>query len=187
MPRIIVMGGIGSGKSTVSQLLTHHGYLVVEADRLGHAVLEPDGEAFDAVSQRWPEVVVDGRIDRSRLAGVVFGDLAQLRQLEALTHPHIRRRINSATSGLDPVAVELPLLPEFLGPGWVSVFVDADDDIRRQRLLDRGMSENAIAARMGAQPNRSTWLEVADHVIRNSGSLEHLAEQVSGLVVTLTS
>lgn len=187
MPRVIVMGGIGTGKSTVSQLLGHHGYVVIEADRIGHEVLEPDGAAHDAVAERWPEVVVDGRIDRARLGGIVFSDLAQLRQLEALTHPHIRRAIIERAHEFENVAVELPLLPEFLGPGWVSVYVHAEDEVRRRRLSDRGMRTEDIDARMAAQPDRETWLSAADHVIHNDGSLEALARAVSDVVVTLAS
>lgn len=187
MPRVIVMGGIGTGKSTVTQLLRGHGYLVIEADRIGHAVLEPGGAAFEAVAERWPGVVIDGRIDRSRLGAIVFADLAKLRQLEALTHPHIQRIILERAGVADDVAVELPLPPGFLGPGWVSLYVDADPTVRRTRLLARGMAAEDMDLRMAAQPDRETWLADADHVIRNDGSLESLARQVDDFVVTLAS
>ena len=187
MARVIVMGGIGSGKSTVAGLLGHHGFFVIEADRIGHAVLEHDGPAHEAVAERWPEVMKDGVIDRSRLGQIVFNDLAQLRQLESMTHPHIRHRILELASTAEHVAVELPLLPEFLGPDWVSIFVDTPEPLRRSRLRDRGLSDEQISARMAAQPSRDRWLEAADHVVDNGGSLEQLASAVGDIVVTLTS
>ncbi len=187
MARVIVMGGIGSGKSTVAGLLGHHGFFVIEADRIGHAVLEPDGPAHEAVAERWPDVLTDGAIDRGRLGQIVFGDPGQLRQLEAMTHPHIRRRILELADSAEHVAVELPLLPEFLGPTWLSVYVDTPDELRRSRLGARGMTEEQISARMAVQPSREQWLEAADHVILNGGSLEELASSVGDVVVTLTS
>lgn len=187
MARVIVMGGIGSGKSTVSSLLGEHGYLVVESDRIGHEVLKPGGPAYDAVVERWPEVVHEGQIDRGELGAIVFSDLAQLRQLEALTHPHIRHAILERSASSHDVAVELPLMPEFLGPDWVSVFVDAAEDVRRGRLEERGMAKQQIDARMGAQPSRAQWLEAADHVLDNNGTETQLREAVQSLVVTLAS
>ena len=117
----------------------------------------------------------------------MFGDPGQLRQLESMTHPHIRHRILELAASADHVAVELPLLPEFLGPDWLSVFVDTPDSLRRSRLGDRGMSDEQISARMAVQPSREQWLEAADHVVVNSGSLEELASAVGDFVVTLTS
>lgn len=187
MTRVIVMGGIGSGKSTVASLLGHHDFFVIESDRVGHSVIEPDGPAFEAVAERWPEVIRDGVIDRAHLGRIVFDDLSQLRQLESMTHPHIRHRILELAESADRVAVELPLLPEFLGPDWLAIYVDTPDRQRQSRLIQRGMSSDQIAARMDAQPSREQWLDAADHVVTNSGSLEELASSVEDLVVTLTS
>ncbi len=68
----VVTGGIGSGKSTVRRALEDMGAVTIDADRVGHGVLEPDGAAFDAVVERWPEAVSDGRIDRAKLGSIVF-------------------------------------------------------------------------------------------------------------------
>ena len=77
--RLVISGGIGSGKSTVAARLRELGAAVIEADVIGHEVLEVGGAAHDAVAQRWPTVVTDGLIDRSALAEIVFADMAQLR------------------------------------------------------------------------------------------------------------
>lgn len=173
-------GGIGSGKSTVAALLRSRGARVIDADELGHQVLAPDGEAFAAVAARWPEVVEDGAVDRAALGAVVFADPDQLRELEALTHPAIAARIAAAVAGTtaDVVVVELPVLRDLTGGGWPRVVVDAPDEVRVARAVRRGLDEASVRRRMAVQPSRAEWLAVADHVVDNSGDLDHLAEQV---------
>src|SRR5665811_1122278 len=85
--RILVGGGIGSGKSRAGLRFAELGATVVEADRLGHEVLEPDGAAFATVAELWPEVLVDGHIDRRALAVIVFADSARLK---AVSYTHLR-------------------------------------------------------------------------------------------------
>lgn len=160
---------------------------MIHADEIGHQVLEPKGEAFSEVARRWPQTVVQGRIDRRRLGQVVFADRAQLAELERLTHPHIRRRIRAlvaeATQRL--VVVELPLALDFLGPGWVKAAVVAAPRLRRQRLAGRGWSPGEIEARMASQPSDTEWESSADYVISNNGSLNELGEAVDEFLAWL--
>lgn len=187
--KLIVRGGIGSGKSSVAELLAAHGATVISADTVGHTVLEPGGEAYDGVRARWPEVVgPDGIVDRSRLAEIVFADPDELRELEAMTHPAIRKAIAERVEATDgPVVVELPLPSDFLEGEWVSIVVDAPDDLRRSRLVARGMSDADITARMASQPTRLEWLGLADIVVDNSGDLDALSQQVDELWESLAS
>ena len=124
---IVVAGGLGSGKSTVAAMLAAKGATTIEADRIGHEVLEPGGPAFVAVAERWPVVVVDGAIDRQRLAAIVFSDLEQLQELESITHPaigaEIARRAHAAAGS--PVVVELPV-PAIVAPDWTWIVVVAE-------------------------------------------------------------
>jgi dephospho-CoA kinase len=95
--RIIgLTGGMGAGKSTVASMLAARGALVVDVDGLGRAVLEPDGEAYAAVVERFGSGVVgeDGRIDRAALAAMVFGDPTALADLTAISHPAINRTLD---------------------------------------------------------------------------------------------
>lgn len=179
--RFVVSGPIGSGKSLVGRLLAERGAVVVEADRLGHAVLEPDGEAHGAVAARWPSAVADGRIDRSLLAHVVFADPAELAALEAITHPHIASRIRKAAdAAADAVfVVELPLTVDLLGEGWHRLVVIAPDDIRMARAVARGMNAADVRARMEAQDPARVWLEAADSVIVNDADIDHLEDLVA--------
>lgn len=186
MKRVLLAGGIGSGKSTVRSLLEQHGAFAVDADRVGHEILA--AEAADVVAEMFPEAVVEGHIDRSRLADIVFGDAESLRRLESVTHPHIRARIERQIEGVGrPVVVEVPLMQDFFGPGWVRLVVDASDEVRLERLAARGMSGPDALRRMAAQPPRDVWLEWADLVVPNPGSLEDLERRVAGLWTLLTT
>ena len=178
MSRIVLGGGIGAGKSQVADFLNGKDVTVISADRVGHAVLERDGPAFDAVANRWPSVVADGRIDRSRLAAIVFGAPPELAELEAITHPFIMEEIDRITTEAQgSVILEVPvMLP--LDESWKRVYVDADEDVRIQRAIDRGGEAADVRRRAAVQAHRDSWLEWAEAVIDNNGSLEDLHEQV---------
>ncbi|MCP4309386.1 MAG: dephospho-CoA kinase [bacterium] len=181
--RLIVSGGIGAGKTTVLRMLESLGAVVVEVDRIGHEVLEPDGVAFEEVSRHWPSVVVDGRISRPLLASIVFSDSEQLSHLEALTHPAIRNEIAArvAAAGDRDVVLELPLRSQLAGPGWTRLVVDAPTRVRQGRAVARGMADNDVANRIQAQPDRDQWLAGADYVIDNFGSIEELEAAVEAV------
>lgn len=187
--RYLLTGGIGSGKSTAGQVFATLGAFVVSADRVGHTVIAPGGEAFDAVATRFPEAAVDGAIDRPALAARVFADPAELRALEEITHPAIRSAIDRLIAGKTGVVmVEVPLITDYFGPAWKRIVVDAPTEIRMQRLLDRGMARGDIEARMGAQPSRGEWLEVADLVVDNRHdlvALERECRAVWGRITTV--
>lgn len=180
--RVIVSGGIGAGKSLVAALLADRGALVIDADQVGHQVIATGGPAFAAVSERWPDVVVDGEIDRRALGQIVFSDHSQLEELEALTHPAIAGHIQSMIADHDGlVAVELPVLRPILGEGWFRVVVDVSDEARWERLRSRGLDDDEIASRIAAQPSREDWLEAADYVVENSGTVDDLEEKIERL------
>jgi dephospho-CoA kinase len=169
------VGGIGSGKSTVRTLLANRGIRTIDADAIGHAVLTAD--ALDAVAERWPEVVLEGQIDRQALAGIVFDDPDELSDLETITHPLIFGRIRSELEGFDDVAViEMPLLDA--EPGWPRIVVDALDEVRVERAVGRGMERSDVERRLASQPSRGEWLAAADLVVPNHGTLEELEETV---------
>ena len=184
--RWLLSGGIGSGKSTVRVLLERSGFETIDTDSIGHEVLEPNGPAFDQVVDRWPTVVIDGRIDRKALGSIVFKDAGELKALEGITHPYIFGMIDRRVQLIDrAMIVEIPLLHTSLEAGWRRIVVDSDDKIRLDRLVGRGMVSDDAVNRMRSQPSRSEWLAKAHLVVPNHGSLEELAatvRQVFGLL-----
>ena len=180
--RWLLGGGIGSGKTAVRVLLEESGLETIDADSIGYQVLEPDGPAFADVARRWPAIVVEGRIDRTSLANMVFGDEAELAALEKITHPYIFGTIERAVQRIDGVVVvEVPLLQTGIENGWRQIVVDCDDQSRLMRLIERGMTAADARSRMETQVTRSEWLAAADLVVPNHGSLEELTATVGQL------
>jgi len=179
----VLTGAIGAGKSTVGSLLAARGARVIDADRIGHGVIDPSGPAFEAVSDRWPEVVADAKIDRRALGSIVFSDPSALGELERLTHPHIVARLKELVAGPTPgptvVEVSVPHLP--VDERWGRIVVIAADDVRVERLLGRGMSMQEIRQRMAMQPPPEEWLRPGDIVVPNDLGLTELEEAVEQL------
>lgn len=194
--RIVLTGGIGSGKSTVARLLADHGAMIVDADAIAREVVAPGQPALDEIAAAFgPDVVApDGTLDRARLASIVFGDDEALARLNAITHPRIAERSAEllAQAPEDAVVVyDMPLLVE-QGPsavqGWdLVIVVDSSDDIRLERLIARGMEPQDARRRMDAQASRAERSAVADIVLDNSGSHEGLEAQVDLLWARVTA
>lgn len=186
----LLTGGIGSGKSTLRGMFSDRGAFTIDADVIGHEVLAPDGLAFEQVSERWPEVVVDGEIDRGKLARVVFNDTAELHALELISHPAIttllRQLIDASTD--DVIVVEMSVPRDFLGVGKARTIVaDLDTGIRRRRLMERGMTEEDVNRRMASQPRRDGWVERGGWVVCTEGSFDDVDERVTRLWEQMTS
>ncbi|MGF1668336.1 MAG: dephospho-CoA kinase [Acidimicrobiia bacterium] len=180
-------GAIGTGKSTVGSLLAARGARVIDADRIGHGVIDPSGPAFPLVAERWPEVVVDDKIDRRLLGSIVFSDAAQLAELEAITHPLIVARlaelVDASTSPVAVVEVSVPHLP--IDARWGRIVVVASEAIRRERLLERGLTPDELEQRIAAQPPAPDWVRPGDVVIDNDGDLEQLEAHVDAVWMRL--
>jgi dephospho-CoA kinase len=182
-------GGIGSGKSTVAQMLVERGAVLIDADEIAHEVLEAGRPAHSQVVELFGERVVaqDGNVDRARLAAVVFNDAAALADLEAIVHPEVRSEIGSriaGESGSDHVVVvDIPLLLEKGDPDGYHLagvlVVDAPADIALERLVNlRRMDRSDAESRIARQATRSERIARADFVIMNTGTLDELTEMV---------
>jgi dephospho-CoA kinase len=180
--RIGLTGPIGCGKSTVAARLAELGAAVVDADALARDVTLPGEPALEAVIERFGERyrLADGSLDRTALGRLVFADAAALRDLEAIVHPAVRRRIEQSfaaaeRAGAPAVVVEaIKLVEGGLASRCDEVWlVTCDPTVQRSRLLARGTAPVDADQRMAAQGDiRSTLGRAATRIIDTSGSLE---------------
>lgn len=187
-PVIGIVGGIGSGKSFVADVLRELGCAVIDSDRLAHAELNnPDVQA--ELRKWWGDAVVDdsGLVDRRAVGRIVFRDPAELKRLERLLYPRIeaeRQRIMTSL-GDDPAVSAFALdAPKLYEAGLdrscdAIVFVDADRDVRLARLRDsRGWSSDELQRRENLQDPLDSKKARADYVVSNNSSPDELRRQV---------
>lgn len=186
MKRVIgLTGGIGAGKSTVSAILAELGAYIIDADKIGHAILEPNGAAYGEVVSAFGEGILrqDGAIDRGALAKIVFADGEKRAHLNAITHPKIRaevsRRIERAEAEIVVVDAALLLEAGFAGMCGEVWLVTAGQEARMARIMARsGYSREQAEARMASQMGDAARMAAANVIIENSGSLDALHRAV---------
>ena len=189
MFRLGLTGGIGSGKSTVSARLSHHGAIVIDYDQLARDAVALDTPALAAIAERFGAGVIapDGTLDRPALGRVVFGDDAARADLEAITHPAIVELAIEQEAAVpdDGVVVhDHPLLVEMGMAAFCDlvVVVDVPEELQLERLVSqRRMTEADARARMAAQASREERLAEADVVLENTGSIADLEAKVDAL------
>mgnify|MGYP002654486275 CR=1 FL=1 len=180
-------GGIGAGKSTVAELFARLGALVIDADQLARMAIERGSDGFADVMLRFgEEVIVNGDIDRKKLAEIVFSDEQARKDLEAIVHPRVQALFAEAVADLDHddiLIYEIPLLVE---TGAAEKFdhvitVESEIELRKERLLKKGLYISQIEKRMASQASEEARTAVADSVIRNDGDEDSLLRQVENL------
>jgi dephospho-CoA kinase len=178
---IALTGGIASGKTAVAELFAQLGVPVLDTDQIARDVVAPGMPALDQlVTEFGPEILdPQGRLDRARMRERVFGDPAQRRKLEAITHPAIRAELarRSAAAGGEYQVHVIPLLVE---TGRAEIYdrvlvVDCPEQTQIERLMARDSSSREQAAEiLAAQASREQRLNSADDVIENTGTLADL-------------
>jgi dephospho-CoA kinase len=187
-------GGIGSGKTTVTDLLAEHGAVIVDSDVVAREVVAAGSAGLAAVEAAFgPEVIgPDGELDRARVAAIVFADPDARARLNGIVHPRVRERAAELVRAAGPDAIVVQAVPLLVEVGLAHAFdvvvvVDVDPEVAVQRLVhSRGMDEADARARVAAQADRATRLAAADIVIDNSGDRDAVRARVAELWAELT-
>ena len=187
MLNVALTGGIGSGKSAVAEILEECGAVIIDSDQLARDVIERGTPGFEAVLAAFGDrILTDGEIDRSTLAEIVFHNESERKKLESIIHPLVREAAEALTRNLPTNSVvinQIPLLVETDGAKRFDhvVTISASEEMRRKRLIQRGLKDYEITKRMQAQVDDASRESVADSIIRNEGSLEDLQRNVEEL------
>ena len=194
MVRVALTGGIASGKSMVATELAARGAIVIDADVLAREVVEPGTSALAAIIDRFgADVLSDGRLDRARLAEIVFADPLARRDLERVVHPAVRARAAALERAAGAAAVVVHVIPLLVETGQQEDFdlvvtVDVDHETQIQRLMTRnGFTRAEAESRVAAQASREDRRIAAHVVVDNTGSVTRLREQVDALWAELSS
>jgi dephospho-CoA kinase len=189
MLRVGLTGGLASGKSFVGQALADLGCYLIEADKLGHQVMLPGAEAYDAIVREFGREILDdeGSISRRKLSGIVWHNPERLEKLSSLVHPPVQEREEIRMGEIaraHPCAIIVVEAAILVETGRYKSFdrlivVTCNSDQQMERALERGSyNKEEILARLSRQLPLEEKLRVADYVIDTSGSKEATLEQV---------
>jgi dephospho-CoA kinase len=184
---VALTGGIGAGKSTVAQFFAQLGALVIDADQLARLAIERGTDGFAEVMMRFgDEVIINGDIDRRKLAEIVFSDSKARADLEEIIHPKVQALFAEAVADLNPEDILIYEIPLLVETGAAEKFdyiitVEADLELRKKRLIKKGLYISQIEKRISAQATPEARAAIANTVIRNDGDEDALLRQVENL------
>jgi len=192
IPLIGLTGGIGSGKTAISDLLAKFGAGIVDTDLIAHQMTAPHGAAMALIEKQFsPEfITVDGALNRDKMRSLVFTKPEARKSLEAITHPLIRQEtirqgLDLSKKGVPYLVFVVPLLIE--SGSWMElidrlVLVDCPKETQIQRVMQRSnLPREDVERILAAQARREERLKHADIVIKNQGSLKDLEVEVQNL------
>ena len=192
MTKVIgLTGGIGSGKSTVSQFLMELGAVILDADKVGHEAFKPNTEAWREVVAAFGRQILTpgGEVDRKKLGEIVFSQPEALSRLNQIMHPRMYDMMKAQIEeyrrqGVDVVVLEAAILIE---ANWTSLVDEvwatvAPETMVLQRLKEqRGIEKEQTLARIRSQLSAEERIKHADVVINNEGDLDVVKARVKGL------
>jgi dephospho-CoA kinase len=190
--KVGLTGGIGAGKSTVADLFSQKGGVVIRSDELARQVIEPQTPGFQQVIDRFGKDLVnsEGYIDRAKLAQIVFQDDAALKDLENIIHPLVRSKTNEIIDQHTSETIIVNEIPLLLEKKMESLFdflviVISSEKNRLERLAQRGLTTEQATARMSKQVSDDERKAAADFLIVNDGNLDQLEADVEKIWQTL--
>ncbi|MFM2116130.1 MAG: hypothetical protein RIQ80_229 [Actinomycetota bacterium] len=184
--KVGLTGGIGAGKSTVADMFSKLGALVIRSDELARQVIEPNTPGFQKVLSRFGNQILqeNGSIDRQKLAQIVFNDQNSLKDLEEIIHPLVRNKTNELIESQTQETIVVNEVPLLLEKKMEKMFdflvvVISSEKNRINRLQKRGISEPEAKKRMSLQVSDEARKSSADFLITNDGNIEQLEADVA--------
>jgi len=189
-PIIGILGGIGSGKSTVAAEFGKLGCKVIDADKIAHELLEKKSVKKKIVSLFGLTVLdSEGKIDRKKLAGVVFTDANKLSSLNRIIHPLVLARAEvlikqyKRQNQVKAIVLDMPLLAEI---GWTRqcdklIFVDCKQKLRAERAKKKDFDKNQLKIREKFQISLDNKADLADNTVENNSDFSALVRQVADI------
>jgi dephospho-CoA kinase len=184
MLRVALTGGIGSGKSSAAEIFAALGAVVVDSDEIARKVLDRESVGFgEVVAAFGDQILAAGEIDRKKLGQLVFSDAIARKKLEQITHPLIRKEFERIIKNVPENSIiinQIPLLAESKYDYKFDyvIAISAPIEVRKNRLIQRGMKSYEIEQRLAAQASDSERAKIANEVIENAGDLSQLTTNV---------
>ena len=185
-----ILGGIGSGKSTIAAEFAKLGCKVIDADRIAHELLE-EHPVREKVVRLFGQAVLDSsrKIDREKLASAAFADRKMLASLNRIIHPLVLQRTQvlieqyNSQNQVKAIVLDMPLLVEV---GWHKrcdklIFVDCEKKLRLERAKKMGFDENQVKIRENFQISLDNKASLADNTVENNSDFSAIAKQVTGI------
>ena len=193
MEIIGLTGGIGTGKSTVSEYLSEQNFAIVDADLISRQVVEPGMPLLDELEAAFGSDIIneDGSLNRKGLAAIVFNDVEQRKLMDSIMHKEILAEMRRVMEEFQQqgthqgIIIDAPLLFEiglekWCGQVWL---VTADMDLRIERVCVRDDAKpEEVEARIRNQMSDDEKKKLSDEILDNSGTLEELHKQISELL-----
>ncbi len=183
-----ITGGIGSGKSTVSNFLKEIGAAVIDADLISRQIVMPGEKALEELTEVFGKDILDdwGQLKRKKLAEIVFNNREKLEKLNGILHKYVAERIKDNVkeqlinnTRIIVVDAPIPIKAGFLDLCHHVWTVSADKELRIRRIMQRSeMTYEEAVSRINSQLSEQEYLKIADIVIDNNRDYSHLKEQV---------
>jgi dephospho-CoA kinase len=187
-----ITGCIGAGKSSAAKIFADKGVRVLDADEISRKVTGPNGSSVEAIRELLGNKVVDasGSLNRRQVAGIVFANRTKLDRMSEIIHRQVLEEIageleKERQKGTKVIVLDVPIpvkkgFLDVCNQVWV---VSADEDVRLERLKDRGVDPEDAKRRMAMQMTREEYEDLADIVIVNNDGSDELKEKVESLII----
>ncbi len=184
---IAITGSIGTGKTTVSNMIKALGFQVIDCDVLTHDMMKFDYEVINEIKTKFPSCFINNMMDRKTLGRIVFSDLEKKKELEHIIHPRIRKYLSNIKDKID-VFVEVPLLfesgMEDLFEAIICVYTDYDTQVKRVMERNNISKEEAIV-RIKSQMTLDEKIQKSHFIIDNTKPLPDVLHQVKQVISKL--